>query len=913
MQQNFLQSLTTNKNTSTLPFPQLLHACMDAPSPTIFHFLPRIHVLIPFLYPHCGTSTMEAKNKGIITKPTLYFLSFLSIFLFSLAKCDSSFSPNVKYLIDCGSSHPTQLKDGRTFKSDLETSSLLSTTEDVKISLNSNLSPSVPSSSLPLYQTARVFQEESTFSFYIPRTGRLWVRLYFFPLPDPSYNLTSAVFSIQTNHHVLLQEFSVRNNDSHVFKEYLIHVSDSRFSLKFKPKKNSFAFINAIEVVSAPDTLISDLATALSPLGEFKGLLNYALEVSYRINVGGPAITPDNDTLSRTWESDGSYNIFPQGSEIVSVSNKTIKYPRTGDTPLIAPILVYASVVHMKDPRVMQPNFNLSWMMNVESNYSYLIRMHFCDIVSKSLNKLYFNVYINRIEGASALDLSSQTKALATAFYKDFVLNASFVSNGSILVQVGPTNLQQGTVDAILNGIEVMKISNNAKSLDGFFSIDGAYKGPSSTSKVMKILACVGLALVVASILLLAMICIRWKKRPQGWENHKRFTSWILPIHSKIWFSSKSSSRSSTPYSSHKRNKRGDCVSPKGLERFFPFNEMLRATNNFDEKRVIGIGGFGKVYLGILEDGTKVAIKRGSASSEQGINEFRTELEMLSKLRHRHLVSLMGFCDENSEMVLVYEYMANGPFRSHLYGFNLPPLTWEKRLEICIGAARGLHYLHTGAAQSITHRDVKTTNILLDENYVAKVSDFGLSKVVPEKAQVSTAVKGSLGYLDPEYYRSQQLTQKSDIYSFGVVLFEVLCARPVICPTLPREQTNLAEWAIKQHKRGVLHEVSDPHIVETICPQSFDLFVQIAERCLADCGVDRPSMGDVLWHLEYSLRLQEAATRIKERKDKSTNIASNEYINHNIAGHSGDLASDVSDTTDINSTLFSQIANLQGR
>ncbi|CAJ1944127.1 unnamed protein product [Sphenostylis stenocarpa] len=804
------------------------------------------------------------ENKGIRVKPTFLFFA-LHLLLFTLAKCDSSFPPQVNYLIDCGSSHPTQLTDGRTFKSDRETTSLLATAEDVQISADSSLSPSIPSSLLPLYQTARVFQEESTYSFYLSKTGRLWVRLYFFPLSNPSRNLTSAVFSVQTNHHVLLHEFSVRNNDSPVFKEYLVNVSDSRFSLKFMPKRNSFAFINAIEIVSAPDNLISDSATALSSLGEFKGLLTSALEVSYRINVGGPTITPDNDTLSRTWETDGSYNIFPQGSEAFSVSSKSVKYPHTGVTPLIAPNLVYASVVHMKNAKFMQPNFNLSWMVNVERSYSYLIRMHFCDIVSKSLNQLYFNVYINGIEGVLALNLSSQTKALATAFYQDFVLDASDITNGSILVQVGPTNLLPGTGDAILNGIEVMKISNVADSLDGLFSVDGKYKGPNSTTMAMEILAYVGLALAVSTMLLIVIVCIiRWKKRPQGLGNHNRFSSWLLPIHSPMSMSSKSSCRSSTTSSSHTSKKRGHFVTPQGPERFFPFSELRKATNNFDEKRVIGVGGFGKVYLGTLKDGTKVAIKRGSGSSEQGMNEFRTELEMLSKLRHRHLVSLMGFCDENSEMVLVYEYMANGPFRSHLYGFDLPCLSWQKRLEICIGAARGLYYLHTGAAQSITHRDVKTTNILLDENYVAKVSDFGLSKAVPEKGQVSTAVKGSFGYLDPEYYRSEQLTQKSDIYSFGVVLFEVLCARPVICPTRPTEEINLAEWAKKQHRRGMLREAIDPRIVATINPQSLTVFVQVSEKCLADCGVDRPSMGDVLWHLEHALRLQEAPSGIDE-------------------------------------------------
>ncbi|PON39461.1 Mitogen-activated protein kinase kinase kinase [Parasponia andersonii] len=306
------------------------------------------------------------------------------------------------------------------------------------------------------------------------------------------------------------------------------------------------------------------------------------------------------------------------------------------------------------------------------------------------------------------------------------------------------------------------------------------------------------------------------------------------------------------------------------LCRRFTLDEIRTATNNFDPDLKIGDGGFGRVYKGHIDNDKEnlVAVKVLKSTSSQGVREFWTEIEALSKLRHPHLASLIGYCNDQRYMIIVYDYMAHGTLRDHLYGIGDSFLTWKQRLEICVEAARGLVYLHAGAEHgSIIHRDVKSSNILLDQNWVAKVSDFGLSRLGPtsqSRSHVTTDVKGTFGYLDPVYFWTKHLTTKSDVYGFGVVLFEVLCGRPAVEMGLEEEQQSLVQWARYNVKNGTLDQIVDDNLRGEIAPECLKLYGKIADRCLRSDRNRRPKMADVLKALEFALRLQEGAAAAAE-------------------------------------------------
>ncbi|KAL7095080.1 hypothetical protein ACP275_10G002500 [Erythranthe tilingii] len=653
-------------------------------------------------------------------------------------------------------------------------------------------------------------------------------------------------------------------------KEFSMNIPSEVLNVTFTPSpntSNSYAFVNGIEVVSHPDIYSTD--GTVKVVGQTTGFNidnGTALENVYRLNVGGNDISPSRDTgLFRSWRDDSSY-IYGAANGVTEVpdSNVTVGYP-SGSPSYIAPIDVYRTLRSMGPTTAVNQNYNLTWQFNVDTGFSYLVRLHFCEItdVITKVNQRVFIIFMGNQTAEKEADVIAWGGGKnGIPIHKDYVV---FVPTGPpqqlLWLALYPNiALKPQYYDAILNGVEIFKVSDPRGNLAGPnpdplppVPVDTSPQQSSSSGKNHKAIIGGGVGGGIAAILLLGLcVCVISRRQMQK-KDSSTSDGW-LPL--SLYGNSHSSG-------SAKTNTTGSYAStlPSNLCRHFSIAEIKAATNNFDESLLLGVGGFGKVYRGEIDSGTKVAIKRGNPLSDQGVHEFQTEIEMLSKLRHRHLVSLIGYCEENSEMILVYDYMAYGTLREHLYKTQKPPLPWKQRLEICIGAARGLHYLHTGAKHTIIHRDVKTTNILLDEKWVAKVSDFGLSKTGPalDHTHVSTVVKGSFGYLDPEYFRRQQLTEKSDVYSYGVVLFEIICARPALNPTLPKEQVSLAEWAQHCHKKGILEQMMDPYLKGKIAPECFKKFAETAVKCVSDVGTDRPSMGDVLWNLEFALQLQESA------------------------------------------------------
>lgn len=870
---------------------------------------------------------MKVKGKEVFG---IFVLFFISVVFVEIGEAQTK-----TFLVNCGTNSSVNVDGSKWIGDSAPGSNVTLSSLGIEASTDSfNGDPSYE----PLYKTARFFSESFNYTFD-GAPGSYFLRLHFYPFTFGNRDANESYFSVVTNGLKLVSEFNVAGeillknsvlqgsggNSSIIslVKEYFVTSDINVFVLEFIPNKDSFGFVNAIEIIPVADKLFVDSISKVGGNGANSSLnlSKRGIQTMYRLNIGGSAIKSTQDSgFRRKWEADSSYMIIADaGSETKNHSN--ITYASPNDTS-VAPLLVYETARIMSNTDVMEKRLNMSWKLDVDPDFDYVIRLHFCEFDYNKPNQRIFKIYINNKTAADNYDIFSRARGMNKAYHEDY-FDVMSSKSSSLWVQLGPdTTTGSAGTDALLNGLEVFKLSRN-----GNLAYIQKYEDVPEKSTSKSLILWVGIGAGIASIILLAglVMLIRWLCRRRSSKDDTKKTSpgWRPLFLHGAPVTSTGSGKGSIQYQSLGTLRSG---------RRFTLAEIKAATSNFDESLVIGVGGFGKVFKAELDDGSLAAIKRANPQSQQGLKEFETEIEMLSKLRHRHLVSMIGFCDEQNEMILVYEYMANGTLRSHLFGSGLPSLSWKQRLEVCIGSARGLHYLHTGSERGIIHRDVKTTNILLDENLVAKMADFGLSKTGPslEHTHVSTAVKGSFGYLDPEYFRRQQLTEKSDVYSFGVVLFEVICARPVINPSLPKDQINLAEWAMRFQRQRSLETIIDPQLAGQYSTESLMKFGEIADKCLADEGKSRPTMGEVLWHLEYVLQLHEAWLLKNAGEDSASDIRVLETVEERVTENSedqshvessknkeeGESATSTSGTTDAMATGvddFSQFVSQPGR
>ncbi|KAL8044220.1 hypothetical protein ABFX02_08G032400 [Erythranthe guttata] len=744
----------------------------------------------------------------------LHPLSMVVLFLFILIKFTSAISdpPHLTgdVSINCGSIGTSAANNGGEWIGDIQPKSSFllqvkgsSTTSTVVHNLIS--ADPVP------HKTARISQSQFSYAFQVS-PGQKILRLHFNPTSYKGFKGYKDLFTVEAGPFTLLGNFSASLTadalgvDSFV-KEFCLNVQENQhlhiiFSPESSQSLDTYAFINGIEIFSVPASLsyFEGGDVGLQLVGEKSTVYidsSIALEIIHQVEI-------KKNHVQSAGYSDGT---FPKWA------NRNAKIRN-----------------------------NNTWKMPVDVGFKYLIRVHFSELGLKVAgagdNK--FKVLINEMIARTYIDRVKERDENSTPWHRDYtvmVRGKKKEGKRDILISL---QSQDDLIDdrALLSGFEIFKLSNSANSLASPNPLPLARDSPSHTVQIVFLALFQKIAVSNIAIAIISFVCIIVHKWRQIRESN------ITEEENKP-----------KPKPSTRAGRICLC---------FSLDEIQLATKNFSDALLIGMGGFGKVYKGHIDkEQTTVAVKRLESSSMQGAHEFLTEIETLSELRHANLVPLIGYCNEYREMILVYEYMPRGTLANHIYKLaredNMcSSLTWKQLLDICIGAGRGLDYLHTG--HGIIHRDVKATNILLDENLIAKVSDFGLAK--PEnksklQSHVSTSVKGTFGYLDPNYSRTRKLTRKSDTYSFGVVLLEVLCGRSVQDLIVTEKEQVLTTWARDKIDIGEADQIVSTSLREEISPNSLKTFVGVARRCLSDKPKNRPTMSQVVSQLELAVEQQE--------------------------------------------------------
>ncbi|XP_066381550.1 proline-rich receptor-like protein kinase PERK8 [Miscanthus floridulus] len=448
--------------------------------------------------------------------------------------------------------------------------------------------------------------------------------------------------------------------------------------------------------------------------------------------------------------------------------------------------------------------------------------------------------------------------------------------------------------------------SSNKSSSPGAPSRSPAPFGGLGNGVVIAIAAGV-VALLVLSLLVTAVWFNNKRKRKQMNGYRAGFMSPTSPFSSQQPSGESANVGSSVDPSVHTKYSAGSprlkqCLSDisMGNSRFFSYDELYQITDGFSAQRLLGEGGFGSVYKGRLPDGKHVAIKRLKDGGGQGEREFQAEVEIISRVHHRHLVSLVGYCIFNDQRLLVYDFVPNNTLHYHLHGHGMPVLEWSMRVKIAAGAARGIAYLHEDCHLRIIHRDIKSSNILLDNNFEAKVADFGLARLALDAVtHVTTRVMGTFGYMAPEYASSGKLTDRSDVFSFGVVLLELITGQKPVDASRPLGDESLVEWSRPLLSRaldtGDLGGLVDPRLEMNLNEVEMFHMIEAAAACIRHSASRRPRMSQVVRVLESSADI-DLTNGVQPGQSQLFNVANTAEIRmfrRMVAGAQDDDSSDL--------------------
>ncbi|XP_071698934.1 probable LRR receptor-like serine/threonine-protein kinase At1g53420 [Rutidosis leptorrhynchoides] len=436
-------------------------------------------------------------------------------------------------------------------------------------------------------------------------------------------------------------------------------------------------------------------------------------------------------------------------------------------------------------------------------NGSYDISLHFAEIVFtndtfSSLGRRVFDIYIQGNLREKDFDISKQAGGIGKVIVKTYPVNVTISSLEIRLYWAG-----KGTTNIPSQGVYGPLIS--AISVNPNFQLPGAGLSRGTVAGI----------LVGAICAVVVILGVLWRRRCLRQRDVKELELY-------------------------------------GITCSFTLRQIKNATNNFDDTNKIGEGGFGSVYKGVLPDGTLIAVNQLSSKSKQGNREFLTDLGMITALQHPHLVKLHGCCIEGNQLLLAYEYMQNNSLARALFGPKecQLELDWATRYRICIDIARGLAFLHEESTLKIVHKDIKATNVLHDENLNAKISDFGLAKLDEQDTHISTRIAGTFGYMAPEYAMRGYLTDKADVYSYGIVLLEIMSGMANFCDRAKENQFVLHDTAVALKKSGNLLDLVDPKLGSAYDLQEMMTFINVALVCTASSLTDRSTMSSIVSMLE---------------------------------------------------------------